>query len=78
MHLVTPIINFITSCNDITKKDLSHTKIIIAGAAAVGPITIEKFLAKADKYILFQEGNTEEHHYLQVERSVVHEVTEYL
>jgi hypothetical protein len=53
---VTPIINFIISCNDITKEDLRHTKGIIAGAAPIGHTTIEKFLAKADKYILFQEG----------------------
>ena len=56
MHLVTPLISYLTQTPQCTSADLEATHTIIGGAAPIGAGLIHKMLEKAGKYIFFQEG----------------------
>jgi acyl-CoA synthetase (AMP-forming)/AMP-acid ligase II len=56
MHLVTPLISHIVNNPDYGKKELESVEMVLAGAAPVGKSIINRFLEKAEKYIIYREG----------------------
>ncbi|CAG7836377.1 unnamed protein product, partial [Allacma fusca] len=56
LHLVPPLVSFIVANPAITKEDLAATHTLVCGAAAAGPVVINRLLEKAGDQIFFQEG----------------------
>ena len=56
MHVVTPLISFLTQSPAVESSELSDTHTIFSTAAPAGPALITKLLEKAEKFVLFQEG----------------------
>ncbi|CAL8109916.1 unnamed protein product [Orchesella dallaii] len=56
MHVVAPLFQFIISHPELTKDEFSECKTVFTGACPTSRILIDKFLEKANKPILIQEG----------------------
>ncbi|ODN04804.1 4-coumarate--CoA ligase 1 [Orchesella cincta] len=56
MHIVAPLFQFIISHPELSKEEFSECKTIFTGACPTSRILIDKFLEKASKFVLIQEG----------------------
>ena len=56
LHLVPPLVSFVASNPTVKRDGLKNIHTVVCGGAPSGPVLINRFLEKADKYIFFQEG----------------------